>query len=87
MCKTQDDRYIPGNCLTEHQVKTTSLSRKGWYRKREGHILFECIQPGIVGVGVEKQVPETYAQVFIDWLQPVSYTHLDVYKRQALCGG
>ena len=43
----------------------------------------------ISGLGADKKVfeninfPEKFSEIiFIEWLMPVSYTHLDVYKRQ-----
>ena len=44
-------------------------------------------QGGIEYVAPEKMRPETFENLscFLDDAQTVSYTHLDVYKRQVLC--
>ena len=55
------------------------------------HILAKRVAHGIFGYSF---VPDSYYEAVMDWekdhhgYQPVSYTHLDVYKRQGGgCGG
>ena len=40
--------------------------------------------PAIAAVktGKIKFIPENWEKTYFDWMNPVSYTHLDVYKRQ-----
>ena len=42
----------------------------------------KIVDTGIQQGGIESPLPQTVRQSTLDALSPVSYTHLDVYKRQ-----
>ena len=82
------DRYYLTQKRWSFRKSLFELKRKGIDEEAAAQALSDC------GISAKEQIRELIEQKYYRYLgdqkgsqKAVSYTHLDVYKRQGLCGG
>ena len=63
---------------------STAETDESVFSRRKYTSEYNIINNGFLEGSVGKSKPISYARFPIEWVVAVSYTHLDVYKRQSL---